>query len=158
MQILASIWDVWTTHTKVAFKSSRTSWNHFFQYQYKLHAKRQICQGRDCDTPTKSSDNVEVELPLNVQHGSKEYWRQKCENYKAKCNQLIKTPISPDDTPGLLTAQKKKIPNPSKSVTVTQVCGSMEGQNAHEKVLPVQDKNKEKDEKNKKEEMRKNNN
>ena len=59
-------------------------------------------------TPTKSSDNVKVESPLNVWHGSKEYWCQKCEYYKAKCNELIKTPISPDDIPGLLTVQKKK--------------------------------------------------
>ena len=66
-------------------------------------------------TPTKSSDNV------------------KCGNYKAKYNELIKTPISPDDIPGLLTVQKKKRPNPSKPVRVTQVCGSMEGQNVLEK-------------------------
>ena len=71
MQILASIWDVWTTHTKVAYKSSRTSWNHFFWYQYKLHAKRQICQGRDCDTPTKSSDNVKLSHPLMFSMGQK---------------------------------------------------------------------------------------
>ena len=49
-------------------------------------------------TPTKSSDNA--------QHRSKEYWCQKCENYKAKCNELIKTPISPDDPPGLLTGDQ----------------------------------------------------
>ena len=101
-------------------------------------------------TPTKSSNNVEAESPLNVRHGSKEYWRQKCENYKAKCNELIKTPISPDDIPGLLTVQKKKRPNPSYPVRVTQVCGSMEGQNVLEKVLLVQDEKKEKEEKKKK--------
>ena len=109
-------------------------------------------------TPTKSSDNVKVESPLNVWHGSKEYWWQKCEYYKAKCNELIKTPISPDDIPGLLTVQKKKRPNPFKPVRVTQVCGSMEGQNVLEKHLLVQGKKKEKEEKKKKEDMRKNNN
>ena len=85
-------------------------------------------------TPTKSSDNEKVESPLNVLRGSKEYWRKKCENYKAKCNELIKTPISPDDISGLLTVQKKKRPNPSKPLRVTQVCGSMECHNVHEKV------------------------
>ena len=93
---------------------------------------------------------MEVESPLNVQHGSKEQWHQKCENYKAKCNELIKTPISPDDTPGLLTVQKKKRPNPSKPVTVTHVCRSVEGQNVLEKVLLVQDEKKKKEEKKKK--------
>ena len=63
---------------------------------------------------------------------------------------MIKTPISPDDTPGLLTVQKKKRPNPSKPVRVTQVCGSMEGQSVLEKVLLVQDEKKEKEEKKKK--------
>ena len=79
--------------------------------------------------PAKSSDNVKVESPLNVLHGSKEYWCQKCENCKAKCNELIKTAISPDDISGLLTVQKKKRPNPSKPLRVTQVCGSMECHN-----------------------------
>ena len=32
-QTLASIWDIWTT--RVTYKSSKTSWNHFFWYQYK---------------------------------------------------------------------------------------------------------------------------
>ena len=63
---------------------------------------------------------------------------------------MIKTPISPDDIPGLLTVQKKKKPNPSKPVRVTQVCGSMEGQSVLEKVLLVQDEKKEKEEKKKK--------
>ena len=101
-------------------------------------------------TPTKSSDNVKVKLPLNVWHGSNEYWHQKCENYKAKYNELIKTSVSPDDTPGHLTAQKKKRPNLSNPVRVTQVCGSKEGQNVLEKVLLVQDEKKEKEEKKKK--------
>ena len=63
---------------------------------------------------------------------------------------MIKTPISPDDIPGLLTVQKKKRPNPFKPVRVTQVCGFMEGQNVLEKVLLVQDGKKEKEEKKKK--------
>ena len=101
---------------------------------------------------------MEVESPLNVQHGSKEQWHQKCENYKAKCNELIKTPISPDDIPGLLTVQKKKRPNPSKPVRVTQVCRSIEGQNVLEKVLLVQDmRRRKRKRKRKKEEMRKSN-
>ena len=100
-------------------------------------------------TPAKSSDNVKVESPLNVRHGSNEYWHQKCENDKAKYNELIKTPISPDDTPGLMTAQKKKRPNLSNPVRVTQVSGFKEGQNVLE-VLLVQDEKKEKEEKKKK--------
>ena len=44
-------------------------------------------------TPIKSSDNVKVESSVNVPHRPKEYWHQKCENYKAKSNELIKTPI-----------------------------------------------------------------
>ena len=62
---------------------------------------------------------------------------------------MIKTLISPDDIPGLLTVQKKKRPNPSKPVRVTQVCGSMEGQNVLEKVLLAQEEKKEKEEKKK---------
>ena len=85
--------------------------------------------------PAKSSDSVKVESPLNVLHGPKEYWCQKCENYKAKCNELIKTAISPDDISGLLTVQKKKRPNPSKPLRVTQVCGSMECHNVLKKVV-----------------------
>ena len=63
---------------------------------------------------------------------------------------MIKTPISPDDIPDLLTVKKKKRPNPSKPLRVTQVCGSMEGQNVLQKVLLVQDEKKEKEEKKKK--------
>ena len=71
---------------------------------------------------------------------------------------MIKTPISPDDTPGLLTVQKKKRPNPSKPVRVTQVCGSTEGQNVLEKVLTCSRREESKGrEKEKKEDMRKNN-
>ena len=80
---------------RVTYKSGKTSWNHFFWYQYKWHAKRQIYQKRGCDTTN-----------TNIRHGPKEYWHQKCENYKVKCNELIKTLISPDDIPGLLTVQK----------------------------------------------------
>ena len=45
--------------------------------------------------------------------------------------------------PCLLTVQKKKRLNPSKPVRVTQVCWSMQHQNTLEKVLLVQDENKE---------------
>ena len=151
MQILASIWDVWNTKEslikaarRVGITSSGININDMQKDKFaREEAVTQL-------TPTKSSDNVKVESPLNVWHRSKEYWCQKCEYYKAKCNELIKTPISPDDIPGLLTVQKKKKPNPSKPVRVTQVCGSMEGQNVLEKVLLVQDEKKEKEEKKKK--------
>ena len=151
MQILASIWDVWTTKEslikaarRVGITSSGININDM--QKDKFAREKAVTQL----TPTKSSDNVEVESPLNVRHGSKEYWHQKCENYNAKCNELIKTPISPDDIPGLLTVQKKKRPNSSKPVRVTQVCRSMEVKNVLEKVLLVQDKKKEKEEKKKK--------
>ena len=97
MQILASIWDTWTTKEslikaarRVGITSSSININDMQKDKFaREEAVTQL-------TPTKSPDNVKVELPLNVRHQSKEYWRQKCENYKAKCNELIKTPISPD--------------------------------------------------------------
>ena len=69
---------------------------------------------------------------------------------------MIKTPISPDDIPGLLTLQKKKRPNPSKPIRVTQVCGSMEGQDVLEKVLLFKTRRKKRKRKREKEEVRKN--
>ena len=100
---------------------------------------------------------MEVESPFTVWHGSKEYWWKKSENYKAKQNELIKTPISPDDIPSLLTVQKKKRPTPSKPVRVTQVCGSMESQNVLEKFYLFKTRKKKRKRKREKEELRKDN-
>ena len=94
MQILASISDVWTTKeslikaaTRVGITSSSININDMQKDKFpREEAVTQL-------TPTKSSDNVEVESPLNVWLGSKEYWCQNCEKYKVKCNELIKTPI-----------------------------------------------------------------
>ena len=87
MQILASIWDVWTTKEsliKAARRVGITSSGININDMQKDKFARE--KGVTQLTPTKSSDNVEVESPLNVRYGSKEYWHQKCENYKAKCN------------------------------------------------------------------------
>ena len=93
MQILASIWDVSTTKESlikvariVGIISSGININGMQKDIGREEAVTQL-------TPTKSSDNVKVESSLNVPHRTKEYWRQKCENYKAKSNELIKTPI-----------------------------------------------------------------
>ena len=156
MLILASIWDLWTTKESLTEAGRRggitSSGININDMQKDKFAREEAVTQL---TPTRSSDNEKIELSLNVWHGSKEYWHQKSENYKAKCNELIKTPISQDDTPGLLAVQKRKRPNPSKPVRVTQVCGSMKGQNVLEKVLFVEDKKKEKEEKKKKREHEK---
>ena len=93
MQILASIWDVWTTKEsliktarRVGITSSSISINDM--QKDKFAREEAVTQF----TPTKSSENMKVESPLNILHGSKEYWCHNCENYKAKCNELVKTP------------------------------------------------------------------
>ena len=77
MQILASIWDVLTTKEplikaarRVGITSSGININDMQKDKFaREEAVTQL-------TPTKSSDNVKVESPLNVWHGSKEYWCQ----------------------------------------------------------------------------------
>ena len=74
MQILASIWDVWTTKEsliktarRVGITSSGININDMQKDKFsREEAMRQL-------TTTKSSDNMEVESPLNVKHGSEEY-------------------------------------------------------------------------------------
>ena len=89
MQILASIWDVWTTKEsliKAARQVGTTSSGININDKQEEKFVRQEAMTQL--TPTKSSDNVKVESTVNVRHGSQEYWCQKCENYKAKCNEL----------------------------------------------------------------------
>ena len=76
MQILASVWDIWTAKEsliKAARRAGITSFgiNVIDMQEDKFAREEAMIQF----APTESSDNVKVESPLNVQHGSKEYWR-----------------------------------------------------------------------------------
>jgi hypothetical protein len=139
MLSLANMWDKWATPTlirkaakRVGISAEGLNINDMQQDKFVQAANLVECE-RSENTPTpSSSDNAPSSTttpasPNHLRKGSAAYWKAKFEMAQQTIRDCDEKSIRLENIPGLLTIQKIKPKQASKSTRVTQVHGSMEG-------------------------------
>jgi hypothetical protein len=139
MLSLANMWDKWATPTlirkaakRVGISAEGLNINDMQQDKFVQAANLVECERSENTPIPSSSDNalsstITPASPNHLRKGSAAYWTAKFEMAKQTIRDCDEKSIRLENIPGLLTIQKIKPKQASKSTRVTQVHGSMEG-------------------------------
>ena len=89
-------------------------------------------------TPSSSGSKWNITSPEGLRKGTAEYWKKKCLQYEEKLEEISKIPFSPDEIEELTSIEKIKI-SKSKNFRITQVSGSMRGEDILNKRLELEE-------------------
>ena len=150
MTILGDIWPTWASSETVikSFKRcgvTKTQLDTGLMQQDKFESAELITQDSDDNTVNPVHSPFVPESPRHLRRGTSAYWRAKAKKYEEELQKLADTPIDPAEIPALTAVQKFPIKK-SKNFRITQVYGSLTGNQILEKRLKME----------KEEEMKKN--
>ena len=138
MLSLAKMWDKWATPTLIRKAAKRVGISgeglnvNDMQQEKFAQAADLVENERPANTPTASSSEGHSSTttpasPKHLRKGSVTYWKEMFEMAQQTIHDCEERSIQLDNIPGLLTIQKMKPKQASKSIRVTQVHGLMEG-------------------------------
>ena len=144
MEILGNMWPTWTTPNKIKNAARRVGISSEglsveWMQQSKFQLARQLISSPPKTPQLASTPAASTPFsPKHIRKGSAVYW-------KAKHDQLANSLLSPQDIsieeiPGFLQVKKVQSRAEKKSVRITQICGSLTGQQVIEKVKEIHNK------------------
>ena len=152
MLILAEAWQTWTSRESLVNAAKRVGVTPM-GLDISLMQQEKFIQAEACiEGPIDESSQQDqrlattpvIESPKVVRHDSKEYWKAKFDSMSKKYGEVVeayneKKSINIAEVPGLLKVTKVKPKITNKAVRVTQVHGSMEGQDIIAKVAEIKE-------------------
>ena len=134
MNILDGMWSTWANQDAVtnSFRRcgvTKSELNVGLMQQDKFTAAKLICEDDSPQTPRSKRRLLDVESPKNVRKGCARYWKIKYERMQSSMETLVETPIDPEEVRELTQPRVQRYPaKKSKNFRITQVHGSLTGQ------------------------------
>ena len=143
MTILGEIWQTWASSETVVKSFKRcgittTNLDTELMQQDKFVSADLITQDSDDSTTNPVQSPVVVESPKNVKRGSCAYWTAKAHNYEKALKNMSQSPIDPAEIPNLTAVQKFPKKKKGKNFRITQVYGSLTGNQILDKRLEME--------------------